>query len=1537
MNFTKPKPIEYGKMKSIVLSVLLLVLLQTVESQVSYTWNGSVSSNWNSASNWTPAGIPGPADNVTVVTASNTCVLVTDKTINNFTLSSGTIDLGSHTLTINGTSSTFSNGTVQNGTATVSGATTTSFGAGTVTMNCTVNIISASIAMRNTTFQSGVTLTKTGSGNDVCYGGNVFNGTTVVTNAGSGYLLLANSTGDQFNADVTFNNTGSSNLFVAYNGTGNVFNGVTTFNSATSTNNSIYISRFAMGTTFNNNIIVNSTSGGGVLFCGGNSLSTAILSAGFTISVGASGFTSGTLALRQFSQSGSTPVNISASGTAQIDLGPNSNFDGALTVTAPNIYPSYSVFNNMVTLTKTDGVNSNPASGGNTYNSTLTVNYFATIGSGYWSFAQGAPDIYNGDVYSNNNSLNRIIFGHNSTGNQFNGNFYVSQTGASLGTAMTWNAGSGCTMAAGKTIFIGSSGFNTGFFYIQGLTQSGTAPINLTTTGTSSVYIGAGSANNPSVIGGVFTVVAPDVYVRGGTFNNPVTITKTGGGSNHDNGYQNIFNSTCTINQQSNTGYLMLGYNSHELFNGDIILSSTGAGGIYLGWGSGTPTLAAGKTILTGAPGFSAGFLTLNTFTQLGNAPINLTLTGSNTSLTFADNSFIGGNLVVNSPNLYFSGCTFNGTVDAVKTGASDNAGLGGNIFNGISSFTNNGDGYLMFGNTVADIWNADVSFINTGTDRILPCWNTPGNQFNGNIIVSNTGAATGIQFCSAPTSNATLAAGKTISVGMAGFDAGYLNLTRFTQLGTSAINLPLTGTSSLTFGPSSAIGGNLTSASASLYFNGCTFSGNVSSIKNGSTNNASSGNNIFNGNVVMTNAGSGYLMFGNGNGDQFNATATFNNTGTGNVYVAYNSSNNIFGGVTTFNNTPSANTGIFVSYYSTGTVFTGNIIVNSTNGQGVQFCAGNTTASVTLASGKTISVGATGFSAGILLLKQFSQTGTSAQNINLTGTGNLTFGPNSSFGGNITSTSPSLIFNGTVFNGSVNSTKSGSTNDQSQGGNTFNGAATFTNNGTGYLMMTRTNPDSFNDNVDFIQNSTGIFYPNYGQSASYSGNLNISSPATMTFGASTGTAIFNGTGGQNISVVSGTPIPVFTRMTIDNTGGGVTLNNTSVNVSSALTLTTGLLNTSATHILTMLNNSTVAAGTALSTSYVNGPMRYQKSSSGSSTLNFPVGKGGDCRPIELTVAHSSGALYTYQAELFNASAAALGYTLPATVTSVSVVHYYTIGRTDASNNNQPVAGLSGNQTIKIHFGTNDLVTDGNAITIVKNTYATPNAWIDVGGAGGPAYSGGIYLTGSIASTSSPTAFNSFSNFAIGFRKMVILPVTTLDFTALVNQNNIDLQWMTTSEFNNRFFTVEKSKDGVHFEAIQNISTRAPGGYSQVILKYATQDNSPYTGISYYRLKQTDTDGKFSYSKIVTVSFLGVQQVSVYPNPTTGIIYIKGLSANTTQIECYDAGGKVVATGLATVQNRMAKINFNVTNGIYILKYTTDKGNWQAQRIIIRK
>ena len=87
-----------------------------------------------------------------------------------------------------------------------------------------------------------------------------------------------------------------------------------------------------------------------------------------------------------------------------------------------------------------------------------------------------------------------------------------------------------------------------------------------------------------------------------------------------------------------------------------------------------------------------------------------------------------------------------------------------------------------------------------------------------------------------------------------------------------------------------------------------------------------------------------------------------------------------------------------------------------------------------------------------------------------------------------------------------------------------------------------------------------------------------------------------------------GTPVPVFTRMVINNTGAGVTAGNTNINVSNNIVFTTGLLNTTTSYMLVMLNGSSTASGNALSTSYVNGPMQYQKSSGGASTLNFPIG-----------------------------------------------------------------------------------------------------------------------------------------------------------------------------------------------------------------------------------------------------------------------------------------------------------------------------------------
>jgi hypothetical protein len=215
--------------------------------------------------------------------------------------------------------------------------------------------------------------------------------------------------------------------------------------------------------------------------------------------------------------------------------------------------------------------------------------------------------------------------------------------------------------------------------------------------------------------------------------------------------------------------------------------------------------------------------------------------------------------------------------------------------------------------------------------------------------------------------------------------------------------------------------------------------------------------------------------MFGNGNSDQFNSTATFINTGTNNMHIAYNSSNNIFGGVTTFSNSSVGNFGIFVSTLSAGTLFNENIIVSSTNGQGIQFCTGNATATATLAASKTISIGAAGFSAGTLLLKQFTQVGATAQTLNQTsGSGILTLGPSSRFDGDVDFNFPQVNLNGTTYNGITIIRKNGATDNSGTGGNIFNGTTTITNAGSGHLLTGNISADAFNGITTF--NNTGSY-----------------------------------------------------------------------------------------------------------------------------------------------------------------------------------------------------------------------------------------------------------------------------------------------------------------------------------------------------------------------------------------------------------------------------------------------------------------------------
>jgi len=110
------------------------------------------------------------------------------------------------------------------------------------------------------------------------------------------------------------------------------------------------------------------------------------------------------------------------------------------------------------------------------------------------------------------------------------------------------------------------------------------------------------------------------------------------------------------------------------------------------------------------------------------------------------------------------------------------------------------------------------------------------------------------------------------------------------------------------------------------------------------------------------------------------------------------------------------------------------------------------------------------------------------------------------------------------------------------------------------------------------------------------------------------------------------------------------------------------------------------------------------------------------------------------------------------------------------------------------------------------------------------------------------------------------LPIELAMFNATTTNAGIMLRWKTASEKNNAYFEVERSNDGFSFEMLTRIAgygtTNTPQSY-----QYSDMQNLAWNSVSYYRLKQIDTDGTFTYSATISVQQRQQAQVFAYPNP----------------------------------------------------------------------
>jgi hypothetical protein len=183
-----------------------------------------------------------------------------------------------------------------------------------------------------------------------------------------------------------------------------------------------------------------------------------------------------------------------------------------------------------------------------------------------------------------------------------------------------------------------------------------------------------------------------------------------------------------------------------------------------------------------------------------------------------------------------------------------------------------------------------------------------------------------------------------------------------------------------------------------------------------------------------------------------------------------------------------------------------------------------------------------------------------------------------------------------------------------------------------------------------------------------------------------------------------------------------------------------------------------------------------------------------------------------------------------------------------------------------------------------------------------------------------------FNNTAFAIGSDGTLPVKLLSFNATLVNEKVNCAWETASETNNDYFTIERSKDGNSFEAVGNVKGQ---GNSNRNIRYSYTDNNPFGGISYYRLKQTDFDGKYTYSEIKKVGLDKelASKISLYYENENPIVKINSFVESKANIELINLNGIKLFTNEQPIikgENTFA-IDGNVTKGLYLLKVQVEE------------
>jgi hypothetical protein len=183
----------------------------------------------------------------------------------------------------------------------------------------------------------------------------------------------------------------------------------------------------------------------------------------------------------------------------------------------------------------------------------------------------------------------------------------------------------------------------------------------------------------------------------------------------------------------------------------------------------------------------------------------------------------------------------------------------------------------------------------------------------------------------------------------------------------------------------------------------------------------------------------------------------------------------------------------------------------------------------------------------------------------------------------------------------------------------------------------------------------------------------------------------------------------------------------------------------------------------------------------------------------------------------------------------------------------------------------------------------------------------------------------------------VLLPVQWLGFEAWKSGKMAELQWLTAEEYNIESYEVERSADGRSFQRLGEVYPQATGS---AVHSYSFMDMSPLAGINYYRIRQKDIDGRFSYSSIRSLTFNeAAWGWSVFPNPAKDDfqVILQGEVEGLATLKLLNPTGQVIFNQAYDLQGRILRVDVSGSApGLYTLVLETP-GRTEATKVMIMR